>query len=100
MGGWVRGLVGGWCCSSAGRAGAGRRFPSSSPRAAAGLRASSSWAHTAHTIPPPQLWSQPTPDPAWAEVVPHFRHLTPRELAAYGVAGTHTSGWFFTTIVT
>ena len=47
-----------------------------------------------------QLFKQPLPDPEWATVVPHFRHLSDRERAAYDPEGTHTHGWFYTTFIT
>ncbi len=47
-----------------------------------------------------QLWREAVPDPDWAGVVPHFRHLTPRELELYDPAASHAHGWFYTTAVT
>ena len=34
-----------------------------------------------------QLWSQPHEEPPWKDVVPHFRHLTARELDPFEAAG-------------
>ncbi|KAI3427267.1 hypothetical protein D9Q98_007199 [Chlorella vulgaris] len=47
-----------------------------------------------------QLFKEPVPDPQWAAVVPHFRHLTERERAAYDPEGAATHGWFYTTFIT
>lgn len=47
-----------------------------------------------------QLWGEQVPDPEWAQVVPHFRHLTPRELQLYDPSHTHSHGWFYTTVIT
>ncbi|PSC73607.1 D-aspartate oxidase [Micractinium conductrix] len=47
-----------------------------------------------------QLFKERVPDPEWAAVVPHFRHLSERELAAYDPEGTHCHGWFYTTFIT
>ncbi len=38
----------------------------------------------------------PTDDPFWAEIVPHFRHMTPGELLRYP---GQTHGWVFTSAV-
>lgn len=47
-----------------------------------------------------QLWKDPIPDPEWSSVVPHFRHLTAKELALYDRSGTHSHGWFYQTVIT
>lgn len=47
-----------------------------------------------------QLWREHEPDPSWADLVPHFRHLSPKELAAFDPSASHSHGWFYTTIIT
>lgn len=44
--------------------------------------------------------ADPHPNPSWADLVPHFRHLSPKELAAFDPSASHSHGWFYTTIIT
>jgi glycine/D-amino acid oxidase-like deaminating enzyme len=50
-----------------------------------------------------QFWkdtSTPHPHPLWAHIVPHFRDLTPSELATLDPSHSHSYGWFYTTVIT
>lgn len=47
-----------------------------------------------------QLFRQPVPDPEWAQVVPHFRHMSERERQVLDPEGSHSHGWFYTTVIT
>lgn len=51
-------------------------------------------------VPAYELFRGPQPDPAWCAVVPHFRHLSRRELDLYDPTGRHTFGYAYDTIVT
>ncbi|KAK9834994.1 hypothetical protein WJX81_002770 [Elliptochloris bilobata] len=49
-----------------------------------------------------QLWTQPGwSDPVWRDVVPHFHHMSARELARFNAAGRceYSGGYSFTTLL-
>lgn len=46
-----------------------------------------------------EMYRHPTPDPEWKDVVPSFRHLTEKELAALDPTGQHTCGIAYDTII-
>ncbi|KAI8110509.1 hypothetical protein M9435_002183 [Picochlorum sp. BPE23] len=46
-----------------------------------------------------ELFQEKVDDPAWATLVPQFRHLTEEEIAFYDHSGTHVHGIAYTTII-
>jgi hypothetical protein len=41
------------------------------------------------TVAAYQLWSEAHDEPVWRDIVPHFRHLSERELQPFGMSGEH-----------